>query len=79
MVVQYLALGGDAVTHVKTGSAAAKTTTGNQAYTGLGFQPTALLVWAGKFSTTPLDQSTNGNGLVWVCEQFQCSRDGRMA
>ncbi|HEU5130445.1 MAG TPA: hypothetical protein VFT26_00035, partial [Pyrinomonadaceae bacterium] len=63
MVVQYLALGGDAITHVKTGSAAAKTTTGNQSYTGLGFQPTALLVWAGKFSTTPLDQSTNGNGL----------------
>lgn len=63
MVVQYLALGGDAVTNVKTGSAAAKTTTGNQSYTGLGFQPTALLVWAGKFSTSPLDQSTNGNGL----------------
>ena len=63
MVVQYLALGGDAVTDVKTGSASAKTTTGNQSYTGLGFQPTALIVWAGKFSTTPLDQSTNGNGL----------------
>lgn len=63
MAVQYLALGGDAITHVKTGSAAAKTTTGNESYTGLGFQPTALIVWAGKFSTTPLDQSTNGSGL----------------
>ncbi len=63
MSVQYLALGGDAITNVKTGSASAKTTTGNQSYTGLGFQPTALIVWAGKFSTTPLDQTTNGNGL----------------
>lgn len=63
MSVQYLALGGDAITHVKTGSAAAKTSTGNESYTGLGFQPTALIVWAGKFSTTPLDQSTNGSGL----------------
>ena len=61
--IQYLALGGDAVTHVKTGTGSAKTSTGTQAYTGVGFQPTALLVWAGKFSTTPLDQSTNGNGL----------------
>lgn len=63
MAVSYLALGGDAITNVKTGSAAAKSSTGNQSYTGLGFQPTALLVWAGKFSTTPLDQSTNGSGL----------------
>jgi len=63
MSVQYLALGGSGLTDFKTGSAAAKTTTGNQSYTGLGFQPTCLLVWAGKFSTTPLDQSTNGNGM----------------
>jgi hypothetical protein len=66
MVVTYLALGGDAITHAKTGSAAAKTTTGTQSYTGLGFQPTALIVFAGKFSTTPLDQATNGNGLFGV-------------
>jgi|GEM_PF-1194912 len=66
MSVQYLALGGDAITHVKTGSAAAKTTTGTESYTGLGFHPTALIVWAGKFSTTPLDQTTNGNGLFGV-------------
>jgi hypothetical protein len=63
MVVEYLALGGTAVTNYKTGVAAAKTSTGNQSYTGVGFQPTALLVWAGKFSTSPLDQSTNGSGL----------------
>lgn len=63
MLVQYLALGGDGLTNVKTGTAAAKTTTGNESYTGVGFQPTALIVWAGKFSTSPLDQSTNGNGL----------------
>jgi len=63
MSVQYLALGGTGLTDVKTGSTTAKTTTGNQSYTGLGFQPTCLLVWAGKFSTTPLDQATNGNGM----------------
>ena len=63
MLVEYLALGGAGLTNYKTGVAAAKTSTGNQAYTGVGFQPTALLVWAGKFSTSPLDQSTNGNGL----------------
>jgi hypothetical protein len=66
MSVQYLALGGTGLTDVKTGSASAKTTTGTQAYTGLGFQPTALIVFAGKFSTSPLDQSTNGNGLFGV-------------
>jgi hypothetical protein len=63
MIVSYLALGGDGLTNYKTGVASAKTTTGNQAYTGVGFQPTALLVFAGKFSTSPLDQSTNGSGL----------------
>src|SRR5678815_4287480 len=63
MKVQYLALGGTGLTNYKTGVASAKTTTGNQSYTGVGFQPTALLVFAGKFSTSPLDQSTNGSGL----------------
>ena len=63
MIVSYLALGGDGLTNVKTGAASAKTTTGNQSYTGIGFQPTALIVFAGKFSTSPLDQSTNGSGL----------------
>ena len=63
MIVSYLALGGDGLTNVKTGAASAKTSTGNQSYTGVGFQPTALIVFAGKFSTSPLDQSTNGSGL----------------
>jgi hypothetical protein len=63
MTVTYLARGGDAITNVKTGSAAAKTTTGTQAYTGVGFQPTALIVWAGKFAQNPADTATNGNGL----------------
>jgi hypothetical protein len=64
--IQYLALGGSALTNYKTGVGTVKTSTGNQAYTGVGFQPTALIVWAGKLSTTPLDQSTNGNGLFGV-------------
>ena len=63
MAVTYLALGGDAITNVKTGAGSAKTTTGTQAYTGVGFQPTALIVWAGKFAQNPMDSASNGNGL----------------
>lgn len=59
-VINYLALGGTDLTNVKSGAIAAKTTTGNQPYTGVGFQPTALILFAGKFSTDPLDQLTNG-------------------
>lgn len=63
-VINYLALGGTDLTNVKSGAIAAKTTTGNQAYTGIGFQPTALILFAGKFSTDPLDQSTNGAAMI---------------
>lgn len=59
-VINYLAIGGSDLTNVKSGAIAAKTTTGNQGYTGVGFQPTCLLFFAGKYSTDPLDQSTNG-------------------
>lgn len=63
-IVNFLALGGTDLTNVKSGAIAAKTTTGNQAYTGVGFQPTCLLLFAGKFSTDPLDQSTNGAAMI---------------
>lgn len=63
-VINYLALGGSDLTNIKTGAVAAKTTTGNQAYTGVGFQPTALILFAGKFSTDPLDQLTNGAAMI---------------
>lgn len=63
-VFNYLALGGTDLTNVKSGAIAAKTTTGNQAYTGVGFQPTCLILFAGKFSTDPLDQATNGAAMI---------------
>lgn len=59
-IVNYLALGGASLTDVAVGTITAKTTTGNEAYTGVGFQPTALLVFAGKWSTDQLDAGTNG-------------------
>lgn len=62
--INYLALGGSDLTNVKSGAIAAKTTTGNQPYTGIGFQPTALILFAGKFSTDPLDQNTNGAAMI---------------
>lgn len=63
-IINFLALGGADLTNVKTGAIAAKTTTGNQAYTGVGFQPTAIIFFAGKFSTDPLDQLTNGASMI---------------
>lgn len=63
-VINFLALGGSDLSNVKTGSIAAKTTTGNQGYTGVGFQPTCLILFAGKFSTDPLDQNTNGAAMI---------------
>jgi hypothetical protein len=63
-IINYLALGGADLTNVKSGAITAKTTTGNQAYTGVGFQPTSLILFAGKFSTDPLDQSTNGAAMI---------------
>ncbi|MDD5406989.1 MAG: hypothetical protein PHE73_08645 [Sulfurovaceae bacterium] len=41
--INILCLGGSDLTNVKTGYIAAKTTTGNQAYTGVGFQPDCVL------------------------------------
>jgi hypothetical protein len=60
IIVNYLALGGTDLTDVAVGTIAAKTTTGNEPYTGVGFQPTALMLFAGKWSTDQLDTSTNG-------------------
>jgi len=65
-VINYLALGGDDLTNFKTGAAAAKTSTGTQAYTGVGFQPTALLLLAGKYSTDPLSTNTNGAWMLGI-------------
>src|SRR5688572_19917506 len=63
-IINFLALGGADLANVKSGAIAAKTTTGNQAYAGIGFQPTALILFAGKCSTDPLDQLTNGAAMI---------------
>lgn len=63
-VINYLALGGSDLTNVKAGTIAAKTSTGTQPYTGVGFQPTCLILFAGKFSTDSLDQLTNGAAML---------------
>jgi hypothetical protein len=54
-IVNYIALGGTDLTNVKSGSNAMRTSTGNQSYTGMGFQPDAML-----FFFTHYSQSTNG-------------------
>jgi hypothetical protein len=60
-IINYLAIGGDDLTNVKSGSFTAKTTTGTQSYTGVGFQPDAVLFFTGKFSTPEtFDTTTNG-------------------
>lgn len=60
-IVNYLALGGDDLTNVKTGFLPAKTTTGNEAYTGFGFQPDAMLFFCAKYSSPEtFDTATNG-------------------
>lgn len=60
MLVNYLALGGDALTNYKLGTLTDSGATGNQTISGVGFQPDTVLFFAGKYSTEPLDQSTNG-------------------
>jgi hypothetical protein len=63
-VINYLALGGTDLTNAKTGAIVDAGLTGNQPYTGIGFEPTVALFFAGKFSTDPLDQSTNGASMI---------------
>src|SRR3990167_9374864 len=48
--VAYLALGGVDLTNAKVGNFAATTTNGNQAVTGVGFQPDALILFTAGFS-----------------------------
>lgn len=65
--VDYIALGGADLTNVATGTLAEKTTTGSQAYTGVGFAPTALFVWQAKrTSSTTFPSSFNGTSRLRV-------------
>lgn len=45
-IVNYIAIGGDSVTNVKTGQETARTTAGTKATTGVGFQPDGMLFFA---------------------------------
>lgn len=64
-VINYMAIGGSALTNYKLGIVTAKTSTGSQAYTGVGFQPDALMLFAGKWSTPEtFHLTTNGTGLM---------------
>ena len=51
IIVNFIAIGGSALTNYKTGIITAKTTTGNQGYTGFGFQPDGMLGFCGKWAT----------------------------
>lgn len=54
-IINYMAIGGTTLTNASSGSGAIRTTTGNQSYTGLGYQPDAML-----FFFTHFTQSVNG-------------------
>nr|AUN37450.1 hypothetical protein [uncultured bacterium] len=61
-LINYLALGGSSLTNTSVGTVTTPGSTGNQATTGLGYSPTALMFFAGKMSANdPLDGNTNGS------------------
>lgn len=64
IIVNYMAIGGTDITNVKSGALASPTTGGNNTFTGVGFEGTCLIAWAGKYSTDNLDQSTNGAAFI---------------
>lgn len=62
--IHYLALGGDSITNAAAGTQTSPAATGNQAVTGLGFQPDfVLFIWS---RHTADDGSTNGNALLGI-------------
>src|SRR5688572_28609540 len=63
-VINYLAIGGSGVTNVKSGAVVSPTTTGNFDVTDVGFEGDCLITFAGKYSTDPLDQLTNGAAFI---------------
>lgn len=59
--IGYLALGGADITNVKSGQLISNTVTGNQAITGVGFQPDSLLFFSPNRGTAPPDAATSGS------------------
>ncbi len=66
LLVHYIALGGTTLTNVKVGSVAAKTSTGTQAYTGVGFQPDALMLVGVQLETAIPNNSVSAKMMVGV-------------
>lgn len=58
----YLVIGGQDITAVKSGSFAANTTTGNQAITGVGFQPDVVFLFATLQSTSAASNNNSQYG-----------------
>lgn len=67
-LVNYIALGGTTLTNAKVGAAAAKLSTGNQAYTGVGFQPTCLLFFGVQLETAIPNNSVNGKLMIGAAD-----------
>src|SRR6267142_2819556 len=59
--ISYLAIGGTDLTNVKTGQFVQNTGTGDQAITGVGFQPDCLLFIRGRFTTSAPSSTANSN------------------
>lgn len=62
-IMNYIALGGSDLTNVAIFNGTTKTTTGSQAYTGLGFQPDAMFLLCSSAATLPLTNNSALGGL----------------
>ncbi len=62
-IVNYVALGGSDITNVAIKEFTTKTSTGSQAYTGVGFKPDMLFVMSSSATSSPL---SNGTGMLGI-------------
>lgn len=65
-IINYLALGGSALTNYKLGTGTVRATAGTQGYTGVGFQPTCLITFMGRVTSEPVATTGPGNGMFGV-------------
>ncbi len=84
--VQYIALGGSDITNVKVGTITSGTSTGNKAYTGVGFQPDFIMFLYDRQSGTGVSDhagfgmgfatsSTKRGAFMGVSEDAQATSD----
>ena len=74
-IVNYCAYGGDDITNVKTGQFQQPGSTGNTAYTGIGFQPDCLIYFRGRSTGTA--PSATGNSPPRASWGFATSASAR--